>query len=700
MMTETGLTPLLSFDWQPLIDGRWLMAGLCLGVLIAAWGVWRRIPGTGWRLGIWLILCGFLAHPVIRRAQITAWPDIAVIAVDESASNRIGARPIITQKILEHLSRIGATLPNLEWRVVRFGRQAEDHIEDNTALFAALDRATRDMPRQRLAGTIIISDGQIHDAPAIWPKEYGPLHVMIPGQAGDTDRSLRLIDAPAFGLTGQEVTLRLRVADLGIKTTATAPIALSLRRDQDDPVQMILDASTADPATGNQLISVPITHPGDNIFELEVAPLAGEVSQLNNRTRLTINGVRDRLKVLLVSGHPYPGERTWRNLLKSDPGVDLVHFTILRTPEKLDTTPIRELSLIAFPVRELFEIKLHEFDLVIFDNYEQQGILPNQYYQNIVDYVRQGGALLIVNGASYGGDSSLYNTALKDILPAAPTGQAIKTPYRPQITDLGRRHIVTAPQNGTQPAEWGRWLRTLPTQKTSGDILMTGANQQPLLILDHQEKGRIAQLNSDHIWLWDRGYDGGGPHGEFLRRLAHWLMKEPELAENSLHATITGKELRITRRDLKAETTTLLMTAPDGTLSKHSLTLDKTGLGTLNIPVDMPGTWRIEDGDLLAIAQAGRINAPEMADLRQDAQPLRDLVRETGGRVFWYDPDNMPDLRRTEWRDRQSGPNWIGLPQRHQGQIHDARTIDLLPGWLAALLGAGLLLAGWYREGR
>jgi hypothetical protein len=128
---------------------------------------------------------------------------------------------------------------------------------------------------------------------------------------------------------------------------------------------------------------VPIPHAGPNIVEIEASPLDGELTPINNRAVVSIDGVRDKLRVLLVSGEPHAGERTWRNLLKSDASVDLVHFTILRPPEKQDGTPINELSLIAFPTRELFQQKIAEFQLIIFDRYARQGVLPLIYFDNI-----------------------------------------------------------------------------------------------------------------------------------------------------------------------------------------------------------------------------------------------------------------------------------------------------------------------------
>ena len=407
------------------------------------------------------------------------------------------------------------------------------------------------------------------------------------------------------------------------------------------------------------------------------------------------------MKVLLISGQPHAGERTWRNLLKSDPSVDLVHFTILRTPEKQDATPIRELSLIAFPVRELFEIKLHDFDLIIFDNYEKRGILPAQYYQNIADYVRGGGALLTATGDSFAEENSVYQSALGNILPGEPDGTVVKAPYRTQMTTTGRRHIVTAPLAPPvgETEKWGQWFRTVRTHVKSGDVLMKGAEDQPLVILDHVEKGRVAQINSDHIWLWDRGFDGGGPHAELLRRLAHWLMKEPALAENSLEARINQGKLMVQRRDLKASRAEITVIAPDDRREKIQIDLNQDGIGQWQRDVTLPGAWRVEEGDLLVVAIAGRPNAPEMQDLRSRPDRLNALVKASGGGIDWLD-NGLPSLRRTTSTSRQAGYGWLGLMMRQQGQLLDSSRQPLIPAAVGLVLGIGLLVLGWRREAR
>ena len=693
-MTTNVVQTLTHLEWQPLVPVVWLGIFAAIGVGIALYGLWRRANGSVLRLLVLGLIIGLLANPVVRRENRQPVADIALVALDESPSQQINGRMGQAMMALEDLTRQAAGLDNLEWRVVRAGQKG---VVDETTLFGALDQALQDVPPQRIAATIIISDGQIHDIPADWPKERGPLHLLLTGQPGEKDRRLRLIEAPAFGLVGQDAMVTLRIEDLSDNPGhEIKDVPLVIRRNQEEPIRVIAQTGS------DQYIKIPVTHAGENIIDLAVDEWPGEVSTLNNHTQIVINGVRDRLKVLLVSGEPHAGERTWRNLLKSDPSVDLVHFTILRTPEKLDSTPIRELSLIAFPVRELFEIKLHDFDLVIFDNYEKHGILPPQYYLNIADYVRGGGALLTANGDSFAGENSLYQSAVGDILPGEPEGSSIKAPYRPGVTATGRRHIVTAPLAPVkgQAESWGRWFRTVPTHVKSGDVLLNGAENRPLLILDHVEKGRVAQLNSDHIWLWDRGFDGGGPHAELLRRLAHWLMKEPALAENSLAANIKQGKLTIERRDLKAHDADVTLIAPDGQRQNIHLALDDDGIGRWQQDISMPGAWRVEEGDLLAVAMAGRPNAPEMLDLRSRDDALAPLVKAGSGLVDWLDPHHPPSLRRTALNSRQHGANWVGLARRDQGQLLNSTRHPLIPPVLALVLGIGVLVIGWRREAR
>ena len=271
----------------------------------------------------------------------------------------------------------------------------------------------------------------------------------------------------------------------------------------------------------------------------------GELTPLNNKAVLAIEGVRDRLKVLLVSGEPHPGERSWRNLLRADANVELVHFTILRPPEKLDGTPANELSLIAFPTADLFGRKINEFDLIIFDRYSNQTTLPSIYFENIANYVENGGAFLAAVGPDYATLRGLYYSPLENILPARPDGALFEQAFRAHVSKDGEKHPVTRGLAGAnaEPPNWGEWFRQVDANVVKGNSIMSGVRDKPLLVLSREGKGRVALLLSDQIWLWARGFEGGGPHVDLMRRLAHWLMKEPDLEEEALRASAHGHDV-------------------------------------------------------------------------------------------------------------------------------------------------------------
>ena len=219
-----------------------------------------------------------------------------------------------------------------------------------------------------------------------------------------------------------------------------------------------------------------------------------------------------------------PGERTWRNLLKSDANVDLVHFTILRPPEKQDGTPINELSLIAFPTRELFQQKIKEFDLIIFDRYANQACCRSVYFDNIVRYVREGGAVLVAAGPEFAGTRSLARHAARArSCRRGPDGAHRRGALQgPQSPTSAQRHPVTRdlPGSDAKPPAWGEWLRIIGAQVPHGRGLMRAPTTSRCSCSSREGKGRVALLLSDHAWLWARGFRGGGPHLDLLRRLA------------------------------------------------------------------------------------------------------------------------------------------------------------------------------------
>ncbi len=687
------MTALASIRFIPVVP-LWLLgvlAALCVLALVPA--ALRRARGSILRLLCFAVVLLWLAGPRLIRETQEALGDIAVMVVDHTGSMATGQRAALVDAAATRLQAEVSAMPGMDLRTVTVPEAGHD----GTRLFTALNRTLADIPRSRLAGIMMLTDGVVHDVPSAAPP--APLHALIAAAGEETDRRIRIVEAPTYGIVGKSVVLRVAVDDLGVDHAGiTAP--LTIRRDGQAPQIVSVPVGVVQP------IEIPITRAGPTVVELTAGPKPGEVSDLNNHAVVSINGVRDRLRVLLVSGEPHAGERTWRRLLKADPSVDLVHFTILRPPEKDDLTPLNELALIAFPVRELFQVKIKDFDLIILDRFSNRGILPLPYLRNIADYVRGGGALLLSVGPEFSGPASLAYSPLAPVLPAEPmSGNAgtIDGPFRPLVTALGERHPVTeglpGDRSGATPT-WGDWYRRLQPSSSHGQALMSGPDGQPLLLLDRVGQGRTALLLSDQIWLWSRDHEGGGPQAELLRRVAHWLMKEPALEEEALTATVDDGQLTVARRSVSdAAPPPVTVTSPGGQSTKLALAPATPGRATATMPAPDPGVWQVSDGTRTAFAAAGSSNPLEIADLRATADYLAPLTRASGGSVHWLEPAGAPELRSVEPGRVASGAGWIGLRRNHDHLVTGVDATPLLPAWLALPLLLGLTLAAWRREG-
>ena len=690
-----------SILFDPLLP--WALLGplLALALAVVLLALLRRARGTLLRLIAVAVLALALLNPSLVNEKREPIKDVAVVVVDASPSQNIGDRKARTERTLANLTDRLKAFDDLEVRVVRAGDSSGGAINE-THLFDALAGATADVPRRRLAGAVLITDGQVHDVPENTAKlaDGGPIHTLLTGEREEGDRRLAVVRAPAYGIVGKPVDLTIRVDDMPGRQTDHANV--TLRQDGGAPTTVRV------PVGRDFTMEFPVSHGGQNVMEIEVEAAAQELTLANNRAAVVVNGVRDRLRVLLVSGEPHAGERTWRNLLKADPSVDLVHFTILRPPEKQDGTPIRELSLIAFPIRELFEVKLDEFDLSIFDRYRRRGVLPQMYLENIANYVQQGGALLETSGQGYASPLSLYRTPLGEVLPAEPTGQTIDRPFRPKVTELGRRHPVTTGLPGDRPdgePDWGSWFHQVEVLPGDGSVVMEGAEGRPLLVLQRVGEGRVAQLASDQIWLWSRGYEGGGPQAELLRRLAHWLMKEPELEENDLRARVDGNRITVERRSLEPDPRTVTLTTPSDETRTLEMAEDRSGLASATIAAAEPGIYRITDGERTALAVVGAVNPPELADVRSTGDRLAPVAEATGGGIQWISDieggaDPGVEVRRTRPDRPQTGDGWIGLRANGEFVVTGVSEIPLLPVAAVLALALGALFLAWRREGK
>ncbi|WP_108663494.1 hypothetical protein [Acuticoccus kandeliae] len=679
-----------SLAFHPFIPW-WLVAAFAVvGLLFAGIGLFRRVRGSTVRALAVVLFALALLNPALQREVREPLDGVVAVVVDRTQSQRAAGRVAATDALAETLvERLEAT-PGLEVRTLTVDRAAPD--QDGTVLFGPLADLLGDVPPDRIAGALIVTDGQVHDVPGTAPFN-APIHSLVVGHEDERDRRIEIVAAPRFGLVGSTQTIVVRVQDTGAENEEI-PLTVKIDDQLVERRQVMVGEEVA--------IAAPINHGGDNFFQFEVPTVEGELTDVNNTTVAIVEGVRENLRVLLVSGEPHAGERTWRNLLKSDASVDLVHFTILRPPEKQDGTPINELSLIAFPTRELFSQKIDEFDLIVFDRYHRRNVLPALYFDNIAQYVLNGGAVLIAAGPDYAGPRSIYHTPLAAALPATPSGSIIEEPFRPEVSERGARHPVTRnlPGSESDPPAWSEWFRQVETIPTNGETVMTGARANPLLTLAREGEGRVAMMMSDHIWLWARGFDGGGPHVPLLRRLSHWLMKEPELEEEALRLEAGPGTLTIERQTLSDAVSPVTLTSPAG--ETQTITLEEAEPGLWRAAIDAPdmGLYRATDGTLSALGHVGPANPLEAQDLRSDTAKLAPLAELTRGSVRRVEPgDAAPRvLMRTDGRS-MAGTDWVGLRRSEASELVGIDRVPLFAGFL----GLALLLAGlsgtWWREG-
>lgn len=688
-----------NIQMTPLLPVFWLAILTMLGLIVVCFSLWQKKRGTVFRGFLLLGLLVVLANFSIVSETRNYLNDIALVIIDQTHSQKINDRvEQATKAARDIIDKLG-TFQTIDVKTitVRSSVTSLSENESGTQLFDARDKALKAYPPGQIAATIMITDGQVHDAPQNTPSDIntaGPIHVLLTGSDGEVDRVMNIENPPLYGIVGKTVSIPVKVTDQGVKNRAGVAI-----------VTLSLDGKVVQQAAvtvgKKSVFEVIIPHGGQNFIEIETEALNGELSQKNNKALIRVNGIRDRLKVLLVSGEPHMGERGWRNILKSDPSVDLVHFTILRPPEKQDGTPINELSLIPFPIAELFEDKLSEFDLIIFDRYRRRGVLAPSYLKNIVTYVEEGGALLAAAGPSFATALSLYRTPLSAILPARPTGEVLTQGFMPSLSAHGLRHPVTKKlETKANQGNWGRWFRMIDADPTTGNTLMEGPKNRPLLVLKRQKEGRVAQLLSDQAWLWGRGFEGGGPQAELLRRTAHWLMREPELEEEQLVGEVKGEQLKITRKSLEDSNTPITLTTPDG--QDQIVELNETGPGKQegSTTLSQIGVYKISDNRSSTMVAVGPLNSIETQDIRSTSDKVSHVVSATGGGIRRIATSQKIDFKRTHPSSDQSSSFWLGLRNNKNYEITGYTKTSLFPASLGIFMLLGFLCLAWWKEGR
>ena len=682
----------LDFYFSPIVSWPIIIgfSGVALSLLI--FQIYSKDSGWVARMIAILILILGALGPSITTENRSPLSDISLIVVDKTKSQSVDKRSYRRDSALSEILKLGGGFPSLEFKVVEI-----DNINSNRSnLFTVLNDNIKKIPLERFAGAIVLTDGRAHDVKKI-DDLPGPLHILLTGKRQEYDRRLVILKSPSYAVIGNSATIEYVVEDeriSGKKNAELFPIATNIFIDGKLKIRNLVIAGET-----NSFEFKP-DHAGQNIIEIRAETSIDEISDVNNQAVLNINGVRDRLKVLLISGQPYAGERTWRNLMKSDPSVDLIHFTILRPPEKDDFTPLNELALISFPVHELFEEKIDDFDLIIFDRYVVRDVLPPSYINNINKKVRDGGAVLLIVGPEFTSVRSLASTPLSAILPVKPDNKVLEGEFKPQITETGKKHPITSSLGqGENKTNWGRWFRQIPFSEYTGNVLMSGASEKPLLIVKRVDKGRVGLLASDHIWLWAKNFDNGGPHGQLIKRLSHWLMREPDLEEESLKGRLERNKLIIERRSLSDKPVSLIIRAPSGLKNEIELTPNPNGVSKFEIKSPELGVYKISDGILDSLVHAGDLNRVEMSDLKSGPELFSYLIQKSGGSSQWLIDEKL-NLRRVKPGMHASGNGWIGLVKNNAYLTSGILEKSIFTGLFLILILSIALGFSWRREGK
>ena len=684
-------------DFTPLISSSQIFALtlLCLAFIVF-FIIFRKKALLPRAIALCVLIATLLSTSIL--STTTHKKDgIVLVVADESYSNTIDGRDQQTQNALEQITQKIDKQSGVDYKIIN-APNAQDKFSE-TNLFKAIDKELSNIPPKQRSGVIIISDGNIHDIPDLSATQtrdkYGPIHHVITGKASEKDRRLEIKKSPLYGLKGSEAQIDFVIHDT--VTPPNTPVQVSITTPNGE--KRIISARIGK----KESVYIPIEHAGVNPVELNVEALKGEISLANNRRAVLIQGVRDKLNVLLVSGAPHEGGRYWRSLLTSDAAIELIHFTILRDIDSRDNTPRNEMALIPFPHQQLFHKQLDNFDLIIFDRYRNQGILQDKTYKNIADYVRAGGALLVASGPEYLSDKSVYKTPLEDILLGAPDNDLYETAFKPKRTALGKTHPITrAIADGQFDGEsWASWLRQIKVSAGDEKVLLSGHNDLPLLLIGEKDDGRVIQLTSDQIWLWAREYKQGGPYIDLMRKMIHWLLKEPSLEEGQIELSLQGETIRI-KRYTAPEDETVSYTTPSGEQKQISLQKSPDGLYRASITAEEQGLYSFQAGANSAYIIYGAYDTVEQTKLIRSKDTTRDITRNSGGTYFEADKVEgiSTKILTPSINKKYYGLNTAGFRESQYAETLKINFAPALPNWAYFLICGLFMLYAWHRESK
>jgi uncharacterized membrane protein len=747
----TALTPLPAW-------GLAVLALAAAAAVVLAWRGLRAEPRRGRRATLLalrtlsaLLALFLLAEPAVELLQTARVRNRFAILVDGSRSmafptepdgpSRSDAAAAFLRDHRRELERLAERV-DLEW--FAFGDEVTpaDGAEatrgiapraGRTDLLGALQATASGAggSARKLAGALVVSDGADNarlsdglgpDARAEVRALGIPINAVAVGRAAPRDLAIERLAVDEFAFVRNTVTVE---ATLRARGFADEAVRVVLRREG-----AVVASSTVRLERGKDRYTVPLSFAPDAtgtfVFTVAAPVLPGEAVTENNSRSFVLRVIRDRVRVLLVAGRPSWDVRFLRGLLKQDPNVDLVSFFILRSNAD-DPGPQQDLSLIPFPVQEIFGEQLRTFDAVLFVNFAYapyRGLEIERFLPNVREYVRNGGALAMVGGEQSFGNGRYGETPLGDVLPVAPIdgSSMAEGDARPRLTQEGRRHPVTslAPGDAQNEAAWSvlppvtvvNLTRALPAAQGAAVLLeapsvSVGGQPAPLVAVRQIGAGRTLAITTDASWRWGflsaESGQGNRAYLRFWSSALRWLVRDPGLAPLQVEpdspavepGAPVGLSLSVRGPDwgpgAGRRVTAQLIDEAGRPVAQGQAVAGTDGTARIELVPPGPGAYKVVAkgegaSDAATAAVAVRGAGPEDADAAPRPELLSAIAEASGGAFEAIPGGGFPDLR-------LSDPEVVEIGRRKAVPIWDRAWY--LAALALALAGEWVLRRRW-----
>ena len=485
----------------------------------------------------------------IDSSQSMAFPVSAKPPPEGSGKSRLDA---VRDKLLDPKSPLLQKLSdNYDLRLFRFGTTTEPIAPGSVAGLRATDQGTRLLELLQSAardagaqsGIIVFSDGitngdkkNLSDSP---PLPVPVFTVGVGESEGFTDVRIAEVRAPEFAFRGRELKVDVVVQAYGLKGKVV-PLYFNRGRNLITGRSVSVDADSFEQKI---TLSFTPTEIGTHTFSLNIPAQAGEQITQNNQKEFKIDVQRDKIRVLTLSGSPSWDYRFLRMAMKQDPLIELVSFVFLRTPTDTVDVPEDQLSLIPFPIDDIFIEELKNFDVVFFDDFSHRAYFNPVYLEKVRDFVRDGGGLAMIGGSRSFDSGGYADSALRDVLPVELDGKgAYRTQesVRPVLTAAGKVHPITRllPDPRSNEEAWQKMPPLTSMNQVHGargETLLSAGGSGPLLTIGRFGKGRTLALMSDDVWRWNfiavGNRESPQNHLKLIRQAARWLAHEPSFEQ-------------------------------------------------------------------------------------------------------------------------------------------------------------------------